>query len=153
MAEWEYKVVPAPRRGIKARGAHSSEERFACALTERINEMAREGWEYVRSESLPCEERHGVTGRVLGYQTVMVFRREIAAGERFFALPEQERKRLEHHPTLADDDGRSVRPAVAPVSVVPPADTGRPGSILSLLKARRARDGAAEDGTDRLAAE
>ena len=78
----EYRVVPAPKRGVKAKGAKTGEERFAAALSEVMNALGAEGWDYVRSDVLPCEERQGLTGRATVYHTVMVFRRVVAeAGE------------------------------------------------------------------------
>ena len=79
MQQYEYKVVPAPRRGEKARGVKRTEDRFARTLAEAINELAAEGWEYQRAETLPCEERTGLTGRVTnGFQSVLIFRRRLA---------------------------------------------------------------------------
>lgn len=78
MASFEYRVVPAPRRGIKAKGAKSAEERFAFALAEVMNALGAEGWDYVRSDMLPCEERQGLTGKATVYHTMLVFRRELA---------------------------------------------------------------------------
>ena len=54
---YEYWVVPAPRKGEKARGLKSSEERFAYALTTLLTDMGAQGWEYQRADALPCDER------------------------------------------------------------------------------------------------
>lgn len=78
MQTHEYTVVPAPSRGEKARGARTGVERFAYALTGEINRMAAAGWEYVRAETLPCEERSGLTSRTTVYHNVLVFRRALA---------------------------------------------------------------------------
>jgi hypothetical protein len=75
MQVFEYKVVPAPRRGTKARGARSVPERFAVALAEAMNDLARDGWEYLRADTLPCEERVGLTGTATHFQNMLVFRR------------------------------------------------------------------------------
>ncbi|WP_233193035.1 DUF4177 domain-containing protein [Acidimangrovimonas sediminis] len=74
---YEYKVVPAPRRGEKARGAKQTEDRFAHALASLMNRMGRDGWDYLRAETLPCEERSGLTGRTTTFQNMLVFRRVI----------------------------------------------------------------------------
>ena len=78
MQSYEYKVVPAPTKGIKERGARSVPERFGVALTGLLNGMAREGWEYQRADTLPCEERVGFTGRATTFQNMLVFRRALA---------------------------------------------------------------------------
>ena len=77
---YDYKVVPAPRKGEKGRGLKSSEERFALALTNVLNAMAAEGWDYLRTESLPCDERSGLTGTKTTLHTLLVFRRAWASG-------------------------------------------------------------------------
>ncbi|PRX38221.1 protein of unknown function [Meinhardsimonia xiamenensis] len=77
---YEYKVVPAPNRGIKRKGLKDPDARFAAAVTEAMNELGAEGWEYLRTDSLPCEERKGLRGRVTTFKTMMVFRRVVNAG-------------------------------------------------------------------------
>ena len=75
MRKFEYKAIAAPSQGTKARGVKSTEERFALSLTDTLNDMAQEGWEYVRAETLPCEERKGLTGSQKTYQNILIFRR------------------------------------------------------------------------------
>ena len=87
MQRYEFKVVPAPRRGEKARGVKSTEERFALALTNLMNRLGAEGWDYVRADHLPCDERSGLTGVKTTEQHLLVFRR--ALPERGFGLGPQ----------------------------------------------------------------
>lgn len=76
MTHYDYKVVPAPRRAKKIKGVRAPEELFALTLTEAINEVARQGWEYVRAEHLPAEASRGWFRTAShGEQTVLVFRR------------------------------------------------------------------------------
>lgn len=77
MTAYEYTVLPAPDRGEKAKGAKTPADRFALALTEELNRMGADGWEYVRAETLPTEERSGLTSRTTVYHNVLVFRRVI----------------------------------------------------------------------------
>jgi hypothetical protein len=79
MQRFEYKVIPAPKRGEKARGVKTTEDRFAYALTHLMNDLGAEGWEYVRADALPCEERVGFTGTKTTFLNVLVFRRMIGA--------------------------------------------------------------------------
>ncbi|MTH78671.1 DUF4177 domain-containing protein [Paracoccus aestuariivivens] len=74
---YEYTVIPAPSRGEKAKGAKTGIERFSVALAGALNEMAADGWEYVRAETLPAEERSGLTSRTTVYHNVLVFRRSL----------------------------------------------------------------------------
>ncbi len=72
---FEYKVVPAPRRGQKARGLTTTEERFALALSHVMNELGHDGWDYLRADTLPVDERSGLTGTKTSYHNMLVFRR------------------------------------------------------------------------------
>lgn len=74
---YEYHVVAAPSKGEKLRGAKTPTDRYAVALATVMNQMGRDGWEYVRAESLPSEERAGWTKRTTVYHHVLVFRRPV----------------------------------------------------------------------------
>lgn len=80
MVSYEYKVVPAPRSGVRAKGAKGPAGRFASALEIQFNDLATSGWEYIRAESLPVDERNGITRRKTEtYHNVLIFRRAIEA--------------------------------------------------------------------------
>lgn len=79
MQRYEYKVIPAPKRGDRARGVKTTEDRFAHALTMVMNALGAEGWDYVRSDTLPCDERAGFTGTKTTFQNMLVFRRPLLA--------------------------------------------------------------------------
>ena len=81
MAQYEYKVVPAPRKGLKAKGFKTSEARFSFALQEVMNQHGADGWDYLRAETLPSDERQGLTGSQTVYRDVLVFRRPRAQDE------------------------------------------------------------------------
>lgn len=115
MQRYEYKVVPAPRRGEKARGVKTTEERFALALTQLMNRLGAEGWDYVRADALPCDERVGLTGSKTTFQNMLVFRRVIEA---------------ETSLTLAD-----VQPSHAPLLAAPEADAPAPPLRLGAAEA------------------
>lgn len=72
---FEYKVIPAPVKGLKAKGVKAPEARFALGVEAAINALAAEGWEYLRSDVLPSEERQGLAGSVTHWRTLLVFRR------------------------------------------------------------------------------
>lgn len=75
MSQFEYRVIAAPKRGVKAKGLKSGEARFSHALEELMNAMASEGWEYQRAETLPSVERSGLTSTTTMWRNVLVFRR------------------------------------------------------------------------------
>lgn len=75
MSDFEYKIVAAPTRGIKAKGAKTAEARFSSAIEQLMNDMASEGWEYQRAETLPSIERSGLTSTKTHWRNILVFRR------------------------------------------------------------------------------
>ena len=77
---YEYKVVPAPQRARRIKGLKNTADRFAHALAERINAEATGGWQFLRTETMPCEERSAFGRAKTSMQTVMVFQRGLAGG-------------------------------------------------------------------------
>lgn len=76
MANFEYKVVPAPAQGKRGKGAKGLDGRFANAMALAINKEAADGWEYMRAESLPSIDRTGITRkRIEAFRNVLVFRK------------------------------------------------------------------------------
>ncbi|MBO9450187.1 DUF4177 domain-containing protein [Tropicibacter sp. R16_0] len=81
MHRYEYKVVPAPSKGTKAKGVKTPEGRFALTVEQLLNQMGADGWEFQRAELLPSDERSGLTGSVQNWRNVLVFRRVLASGD------------------------------------------------------------------------
>lgn len=81
MSQFEYIAVPAPRKSKAPRKVKGPEAKFAATVTDVMNEMAADGWEYQRAETLPCEERQGFTGKTVKYHSVLIFRRATVAGD------------------------------------------------------------------------
>ncbi|WP_171136558.1 DUF4177 domain-containing protein [Ruegeria sp. HKCCC1038] len=77
MSRYEYKVVPAPQKGTKAKGVKTPEGRFAVSVEQILNQMGRDGWEYQRAELLPSEDRSGLTGSSTNWRNLLVFRRRV----------------------------------------------------------------------------
>ncbi|NOD34744.1 MULTISPECIES: DUF4177 domain-containing protein [unclassified Ruegeria] len=77
MQRYEYKVIPAPQKGVKAKGVKTAEGRFAVSVEQVLNQMGQDGWEYQRAELLPSEERAGLTGSTTNWRNVLVFRRVV----------------------------------------------------------------------------
>lgn len=77
MSVYEYKIVPAPTKGQKVKGARTPADRFAHALQTAINDLAKDGWDYLRADTLPSEEREGLMGKTTVYQNMLVFRRAL----------------------------------------------------------------------------
>ncbi|MFA3917999.1 DUF4177 domain-containing protein [Ruegeria hyattellae] len=110
MARYEYKVVPAPAKGTKAKGVKTPEGRFALSVEELLNLQAAEGWEYQRAELLPSEEKAGLTGSTTNWRNVLVFRRLIDAEDERAVLLTQPLEAPKH-----DADGVAIaRPIPGP---------------------------------------
>lgn len=79
---YEYKVVAAPKKGTRLKGVKGTADRFALTLMALMNDLGRDGWEYLRAETLPVETRSGLTGITTSFQNMLVFRRgRISAAE------------------------------------------------------------------------
>lgn len=142
MSRFEYKVVPAPTRGQRAAGVKGPEGRFAHALSALMNEMAREGWEYQRAETLPCEERQGLTGKTTVFRNLLVFRRLRPQPGEDFPVPTPEHRPVQQPEEMAESAALSLHPEADPGEApeLGPAPTGMPP------RPARGLDGT--DGTD-----
>jgi len=145
MSHFEYKVVAAPRRAKSFKGVRSHEDQFAEVLAEVMNQMAAKEWEYLRAESLPCEEKTGLTSRVESYQSVLVFRRRIAAQQKFFEVPAT--RRIELHEVREDVSEQDVvvasgnRPssATTQAEMAETEERVTQSGVLGILRNRKAR--------------
>ncbi|WP_222611780.1 DUF4177 domain-containing protein [Shimia ponticola] len=115
MIVYEYKVVPAPVKGARARGVKGPRARFANALQTLMNDLGAEGWEYLRADTLPAEERQGLTSKVTVFQNMLVFRR-----------PKETQDAARPEVNVAEIEATLRPPAlpapVAPVAAVPVTD-------------------------------
>ena len=75
MPAYEYKVVPAPTKGLKAKGIKTPEARFSHAIENLMNGLGADGWEYLRADTLPSVERAGLTSTTTEWRNLLVFRR------------------------------------------------------------------------------
>ena len=67
MRKFEYKAVPAPNTGTKAKGVKTTEDRFALSLTETLNEMAEARGQTLAQMALAWVLRGGrVTTALIG---------------------------------------------------------------------------------------
>jgi hypothetical protein len=72
---YEFVVVPAPKKADRAEGLRTDADRMAKTLTELFNDMALDGWDYVRAETLPNDSSRDLTGTAPSTMTLLVFRR------------------------------------------------------------------------------
>lgn len=132
MIVYDYKVVPAPTKGQKARGVKTPEARFANTVEQALNSLALEGWEFLRAETLPSEERQGLTHTATTFRSILVFRRP------------QQPAEAASLPLLA------LEAPIDPVSPVTPVPTVPPGTpaitkpaLVAEAPPRKPRDPAA----------
>jgi hypothetical protein len=145
MAVFEYKVVPAPAKGQKGKGAKGAPERFALALETLMNDLAVDGWEYFRADTLPCEERTGLTGSTTVFQNMLVFRRASAVSESLplprANLPEPPAARptaVNPQPLPAEtDDGATPAPDLPPAEMPRQEATAAAAAAAAALSAYR----------------
>ena len=128
---FENPVVPAPRKGEKARGVRSGEARFALAMTRLMNRMGSEGWEFVRADTLPAEERVGLTGKELKYHTLLVFRRATAPQVMIAPAPVQ--------PALEQAPAPKLLTAASEWDGFDEAEPVEEAEVIELLAARRTK--------------
>ena len=134
MQRYEFKAVPAPTRAPRARGLKTGADRLAHAVTRVLNEAGAEGWEYLRTETLPLEERGWLTGRAITAQTLMIFRR---------ARPEA----AAPLPVAAPMEVPALAPNPVEAFEEPKREIRRPpGLATALERARGAAAGNAPDG-------
>lgn len=138
MTGYEYKVIPAPAKGRKAQGAKGPEARFAATLESVLNAQAAEGWEYLRSDILPSEERQRLTSTQTVYRTLLVFRRarsttHDAASEVISdaqtvaeAATSDETAPQRREPTITPTRGDPATPPETPETPETPQDDPRP---------------------------
>ncbi|MEO1494513.1 MAG: DUF4177 domain-containing protein [Pseudomonadota bacterium] len=111
----EYKCVGAPERPKRKRGLKTRSDRVAGAMQDIIEAEAVDGWEYLRTDLVPVEEKAGLFGRPREvHRAVMVFHRGHAKTEMqpavvpAAAAPAPERTldapRLDDAPGTAPDD-------------------------------------------------
>lgn len=134
MPRFEYKVIPAPVRAARAKGVKGMDNRFAHALMELMNKLGAEGWEYQRTDTLPCEERSGLTGKTTIFRNMLVFRRnleeEVTTAPAPAAAPVAETPAVEPHPEpIAAPRTPEDMAAAAVASLTADAPEGKPPAI------------------------
>lgn len=116
MQRFEYKIVPSPRKGEKSREARTTPDRFALALTTLMNRLGQDGWDYLRADTLPCDERVGLTGSKTTFQSMLVFRRETSE---VIADAPARLSAVEPEPTFVPTLGAAAAPTGAAPSLGP----------------------------------
>jgi hypothetical protein len=112
---YEYQVVSTPTKRIKFKGLKKTDDAFALTLTENINELAREGWQFVLSETI-AETSRSFFGKTRRQERdFMVYRRALRSnGMSVSEVVAPARVRRTDTPSM-----ELVRDRIAEVAVVP----------------------------------
>lgn len=103
----EYKCVGAPERPKKKRGAKTRSDRVAAVMQDVINAEAVDGWEYVRTDLVPVEEKSGWFSRATEvHRAVLIFKR----GANVPVVPHQPR----NQPMIAPAGSSQTEPGATP---------------------------------------
>lgn len=76
MTKYEFRAVPCPQRAQRSRNVTKGADAFSETLNTAINELAVEGWDYIRAETIDVTSR-GLFKRRTEQRTFLVFRREL----------------------------------------------------------------------------
>lgn len=76
MTKFEFRAIPCPERALRQRDLPAGADAFCETLSAAINDLAGEGWDYVRAETIEVKTRRGFRTRKAD-RTFLVFRREI----------------------------------------------------------------------------
>ena len=78
MAQYEYKVVPAPAKSVRFKGKARSDDAYALTVAKLMNDHGRDGWQYVRSDILTQRSRSWFFGGTRRNRELLVFSRATA---------------------------------------------------------------------------
>lgn len=76
MTKYEYRAIPCPERTLRARDLPDGTDPFGQTLTAAINDLAGDGWDYVRAETIDLKTRR-LFGRRSETRSFLVFRRDL----------------------------------------------------------------------------
>lgn len=78
MAQYEYMVVPAPVRAERFTGKARADDAYALTIAKLMNDHGRDGWQYVRTDTLTQRGLSWFFGGVRRNRELLVFSRATA---------------------------------------------------------------------------
>lgn len=118
MTGYQYKTVAAPRRLKKVKGVRGKDALLAHAVEDLIAVETAQGWEYLRADSFPVEDKGGLFSKpVVTERAVLVFRKAIPAHQPV-AQPQPAPQ-----PAAQPAPPQRAEPSVAPAPEAPRAPT------------------------------
>ncbi|HET7408829.1 MAG TPA: hypothetical protein VFJ13_01385 [Paracoccaceae bacterium] len=108
--DYEYKCVGAPERPKRQRGVRGRSERVALAMQEIIAAEVVDGWEYMRTDLVPVEEKNGFFSRTHEvHRAVLIFRREMEPAPRLIPARRPHAIAAEPDPSPQPERGPEAR--------------------------------------------
>ncbi len=99
MTGYTYKTVAAPRRLKKVKGVKGQDALLAHSVEELIAVEAAQGWEYLRADTFPVEEKGGMFSKaVVTERALLVFRKPVAIQHAQQAQPQAAHAPSAAHP-------------------------------------------------------
>lgn len=77
MERFEYKLVKAPQKSNRYDGLKKFDDKFAHTLMDVMNDVASEGWQFLRKEVMTETRRAGLFGRKTLSHDYLVYRRQL----------------------------------------------------------------------------
>lgn len=115
MTGYNYKTVAAPRRLKKVKGVKGQDALLAHSVEELIAVEAAQGWEYLRADTFPVEEKGGMFSKAaVTERAVLVFRRPAAVQHVRPAAPQPQPVQQAPQPVAAPQPAPAPQPAAAP---------------------------------------
>lgn len=75
MTKYEYRAIPCPEKALSQRDLPRGADPFCETLAAAINDLAGDGWDYIRAETIEVRTRR-LFRRRPEQRTFLVFRRE-----------------------------------------------------------------------------
>ena len=75
MTKYEFRAIPCPERAMRAADMPPGADPFCETLAAAINDLATDGWDYIRAETIEVTSRRFLRLRKQN-RTFLVFRRE-----------------------------------------------------------------------------
>ncbi len=121
MERFEYRVVKCPSKSTKYTNLDKATDAFAQTLMDGMNELAIEGWQFVRNEAMVESRRTLLWGSSKRRQDYMVYRRALRSNGMSLddtVSPNRVRQRVSPNIELLRDRITKVMTDPAPLAAV-----------------------------------
>lgn len=92
MERYEYRLEAVPTKSKRYKGLPKSDDAFALTVSDAINDLAKDGWEFFRIETMNETCRAGLFGTKTVSRDYMVYRRALRSNGMSLEEPLQPRR-------------------------------------------------------------